>query len=285
MGPKGQTNTSGVRWRARARTDACAAIHAGRASQGPPFVAARRHYRRWLRAGALLWKGLTVDDPQPKTEAELRALKEIRRHKRNLRKAWADGYLTGICAQLKPGDLAVDCGANVGVVTTRLAATGAAVIAFEPDPDCYQHLVESFGAMPNVTLVNAAVGARKGKVKLMRALNFAENPSGASVKSTVLAGGRGIDADNAVEVAMINFPAFVKEKAKAGGIRFLKLDIEGAELDILDAMERQGLFRHVTSLVAETHERKFPDLRPRYREMRQLFAEKYAPSHVNLDWI
>jgi len=66
--------------------------------------------------------------PLPSTPEEIEAL--IRRQKRNLRKAWAEGYLTAITAMLKPGDLAVDCGANMGVVTERLAATGADVIAF-----------------------------------------------------------------------------------------------------------------------------------------------------------
>ena len=62
--------------------------------------------------------------PLPSTPEEIETL--IRRQKRNMRKAWAEGYLTAITAMLKPGDLAVDCGANMGVVTEKLAATGAA---------------------------------------------------------------------------------------------------------------------------------------------------------------
>ena len=37
-----------------------------------------------------------------KTKAEVKAEAIIRRQKRNQRKAWAEGYLTGICAMLKP---------------------------------------------------------------------------------------------------------------------------------------------------------------------------------------
>ena len=61
--------------------------------------------------------------PLPETPDEIEAL--IRRQKRNLRKAWAEGYLTAITAMLKPGDLAVDCGANMGVVTERLATSSS----------------------------------------------------------------------------------------------------------------------------------------------------------------
>lgn len=222
--------------------------------------------------------------PLPNTAKEVEAL--IRRQKKQLRKAWAEGYLTAITSMLKPGDLALDCGANMGVVTARLAATGADVIAYEPDPFAFATLVEKFGALPNVTLVNAAVGVGSGTVRLMRADNFGANPEGASVRSTILDGGLRIDAGNSVEVPLLDFPGLVREKVAARGeIAFVKMDIEGAELDILEVMHREGLFAQVRALVAETHERKFKDLRERYKALRAAVAESYPTGRVNLDWI
>ena len=222
--------------------------------------------------------------PLPETPDEIEAL--IRRQRRNLRKAWAEGYLTAITAMLKPGDLAVDCGANMGVVTHRLAATGADVVAFEPDPFAFKILEQKFVNLPNVTLINAAVGVGSGTVRLMRADNFGDNPEGASVKSTILDGGRRIDAENAVEVPLIDFPSWVADQVKAlGEVAFIKMDIEGAELDILEKMDAEQLFQNVRCLVAETHERKFKDLRDRYKALRDKFSENYAPGKVNLDWI
>lgn len=229
-------------------------------------------------------KKAKIDKPLPSTPEEVEAL--VRRQKRNLRKAWAEGYLTAITAMLKPGDLAVDCGANMGVVTEQLAATGATVIAFEPDPFAFGTLEQKFGNMPNVRLVNAAVGVGTGTVRLMRADNFGENPEGASVKSTILDGGRRIDAENSIEVPLIDFPTWVKEQvAERGEVAFVKMDIEGAELDILEKMHDEQLFVNVRCLVAETHERKFKDLRDRYKALRDKVGETYAPGKVNLDWI
>lgn len=220
----------------------------------------------------------------PSTPEEVDAL--VRRQKRNLRKAWAEGYLTAVTAMLRPGDLAVDCGANMGVVTERLAATGADVIAFEPDPFAFKTLEQKFGNLPNVTLVNAAVGVGTGTVRLMRADNFGDNPEGASVKSTILDGGRRIDAENSVEVPLIDFPSWVQQQIKARGeVAFVKMDIEGAELDILEKMHAEQGFGNLRCLVAETHERKFKDLRDRYKALREAVAEGYAPGKVNLDWI
>ncbi len=229
-------------------------------------------------------KKVRPEKPLPSTPEEIESL--IRRQRRNMRKAWAEGYLTAIAAMLKPGDLALDCGANMGVVTAVLAATGADVIAYEPDPYAFEILQQKFGEMANITLVNAAVGVGSGTVRLMRADNFGDNPEGASVKSTILDGGRRIDADNSVEVPLIDFPGLVRELVGARGeIAFVKMDIEGAELDILEALDRDALFTNIRCLVAETHERKFKDLRDRYKALRIAVTERYPAGKVNLDWI
>lgn len=228
----------------------------------------------------------STDTEAPKSKAELRAEALIRRQKRNLRKARAEGYLSGIAAMLRKGDLALDLGANMGVVTDILARTGADVVAFEPDPWAFGKLTERFADTPNVTLVNAAVGIGSGSVRLMRAQNFDDNPLGASVKSTILDGGRQIDAENAIDVPLIDFPAYLTERlAERPEIAFIKMDIEGAELGILEALDTQGFFDRIRVLVAETHERKFRDLRPRFRSLRETFRAKYDPNRVSLDWI
>ena len=222
--------------------------------------------------------------PLPSTPDEIEAL--IRRQKRNQRKAWAEGYMTAITAMLRPGDLVMDCGANMGVVTAVLAATGADVLAYEPDPYAFSVLEQKFANIPNVTLVNAAVGVGTGTIRLMRADNFGDNPDGASVKSTILDGGRRIDAENAVEVTLLDFPTLVRAHVAARGeIAFIKMDIEGAELDILETLDREDLFTNIRALVAETHERKFKDLRDRYKTLRETVAAKYPAGKVNLDWI
>ncbi len=221
-------------------------------------------------------------------EADLKAKlsKLKRREQRNLRQARAHGFLDGILALLRPGDVVIDCGANVGEVSARLAATGATVIAFEPDPYAFGKLSERLADCDNVTLHQQAVSTEAGTLKLMRASNFDDNPKGGSVKSTLLSGGRGISEEDSIEVEVIDFVAYLRDLvAKSGPVAFLKMDIEGAELALLREMDEVGLFADIRCLVAETHERKFKDLRSDYRALREAIAEKYSPQHVNLDWI
>ena len=217
-------------------------------------------------------------------EDALRKLK--RRHKRDLRSARAEGMLAGVASMLRPGDVAVDCGANRGDVTAVLAASGAEVHAFEPDPYNLEKLTERFAGAMNVHLHAAAVGTRAGTIRLMRAANWEANPELASVKSTVVAGGQNIAEGEGIEVALIDFPAFLRGVIGAHGrVAFVKLDIEGAELELLTAMLEQRLFDDIQLTVAETHERKFKDLRGQFAALRTAIAEAYPPTRVNLDWI
>ena len=88
-----------------------------------------------------------------------------------------------------------------------------------------------------------------------------------------------------IDVPVINFVAFIKTMIKERSqIAFLKMDVEGAELDILEAMDEENLFQNIRCTVVETHERKFRDLRPRFKQLREHFERKYRPEHVNLNW-
>jgi FkbM family methyltransferase len=211
-----------------------------------------------------------------------------RRAQRNERAQFARGLMQGILSMLRPGDVVLDCGANVGAVTGPLAQTGATVHAFEPDPFAFAQLSDRVAGMGNVVLHNAAVGVTAGTVRLMRAANFDENPMAGSVKSTVITGGRNIDeAQGAtIDVAMIALPDLIRTiAAEQGEVAFLKMDIEGAELDLLEHMQAHGLFDLVRLTVAETHENKFRDLRPRFAALRAAVAADYPVTRVNLDWI
>ena len=222
------------------------------------------------------------------TDVQAKLDKLVRRQERNERNAHARGLLQGICAMLKPGDVVFDCGANVGAVTGPLSQTGATIHAFEPDPYAFEKLQKKFGRTDNVTLHNAAVGVTSGTVRLMRATNFDDNPKAGSVKSTIVAGAKQIDESEGAgfEVELISLPDFIRKTLSSNDeIAFLKMDVEGAELELLEEMNAQDLFENVRLTVAETHEHKFPDLVERFGEMREQIEQKYPQSKVNLDWI
>lgn len=205
---------------------------------------------------------------------------------RRLKNARSEGMMQGIVSMLQPGDVVLDCGANVGAVCEPLAQSGATVHAFEPDPYAFEQLSQRVGGYDNVTLHNVAVGTRAGTVQLQRAAGFDDDPAKNSVKSTILDGGRSTDGGETVDVELIDFPALVRDiLAQHGTIAFLKMDIEGAELELIETMFAADMFDPIRLTVVETHEKKFKELRPRYAQLRADVGAKYPITKINLDWI
>ena len=90
-------------------------------------------------------------------------------------------------AALSAGDIAIDCGANLGLFTTRMAESGATVHAFEPNPDAYRMLEEVTSGYPNVVLHQAAVTTEPGEVKLFLHKYAEDDPEYWSSGSSLLA--------------------------------------------------------------------------------------------------
>jgi FkbM family methyltransferase len=208
----------------------------------------------------------------------------VGRHK--LRKVRARGVMEGLCAGLNDHSIVVDCGANVGAVTGPLARSGAKVIAFEPDKIAYAALVEAPADMPNVELHQAAVGLEEGEIMLYHAEKFETDPLAATVSSSVMTGKRGQSEENAIKVQQVDLLAFLKGLIKKHGrVDFLKLDIEGSELDLLPALADAGILDDIRYVAVETHERKFPEQRRQFLAMRRKIEKNFKRRHVNLNWI
>lgn len=182
---------------------------------------------------------------------------------------------------LKPGDVAIDCGANIGVYTEMLASRGATVFAFEPDPLAFQVLQRRVGARPNVTLRQEAVGAETATVSLYRAAAFAENPVERTQSSSVLAFKPNVATDDFVNVPQVDIAEFIASLNRP--VAIMKVDIEGAEFALLERLIGAGLMDRIARMFVETHDDKIPELRDVGARVRKAIAERDV-SGVNLDW-
>lgn len=185
------------------------------------------------------------------------------------------------CAALGPDDIALDCGANVGVFTEQLARGGATVYAFEPNPHAFAVLREKFGGMPNVVLAQQAVHHTAEKLRLYFHRNAGEDPVHWSTGSSLLAFKGNVDPATYAEVEAVDLCAFVAALPRP--VAILKMDIEGAEVPILKRLIDSGLHRRVRRMFVETHERKIPELRPGMAEIRAMIAAAGITS-INLEW-
>lgn len=182
-------------------------------------------------------------------------------------------------ASVGAGDVLVDMGANVGDFTARLAATGATVHAWEPDPYAFDRLKARFADAPNVHLHNAAVAARAGRLRLARKAGFDTDPEKHSTASSIVFNGAG--ASDGIEVEVVSFADAL---ARCGGrAKIVKMDIEGAEFDILEDIFRAPQDWAFDVLYVETHERQAIDKIPLIDALRQK-AEGIARPVINLYW-
>nr|WP_170540553.1 FkbM family methyltransferase [Ruegeria arenilitoris] len=214
--------------------------------------------------------------------------KQKRRHARQVNAARAEGLMQGMVGLMRPSDVAIDCGANVGTVTQSFARSGALIHAFEPDPVAFEALEINTRGFPNVVRHQAAVGVAANKLDLMRSIDFDAGPLRQTVKSTLVAGNHKVDYDkqNAVSVDVIDFPKhLIGLLDQYEDVAVLKLDIEGAELELLNLLLDRNLLDRIRFTVAETHEKQFRLLARDYAELRRRVAERYDNTKVFLDWI
>ncbi|WP_299356915.1 FkbM family methyltransferase [uncultured Shimia sp.] len=182
------------------------------------------------------------------------------------------------------GDLCIDLGANVGEITCRLAATGADVISFEPDPGAFAALEVATSDLTNVTLIPKAAGHQKDNLLLHRASNWsADDPSGNTQGSSIVHHSNGTDDANAITVEVVDIIAFLEELDR--DVRILKMDIEGAEWEILSRLIDHPVLSRIDCIFVETHERQDPAKYLPVFESLQDRAEQIKRPYINLYWI
>ncbi|MBX9592222.1 MAG: FkbM family methyltransferase [Hyphomonadaceae bacterium] len=201
--------------------------------------------------------------------------------RRRLAKWGAQWQFEQLVGQLTPDDIAIDCGANVGHYTRMLAASGATVYAFEPDPHCYGILCRTLGERPNVHLFNQAVGAETCDTKLYRARDFDTDPDYLSQSSSVYGSNPNVETSSAIAVQQIDLIRFITALPRP--VSVLKLDIEGAEVPVIEKLLDTRVIDRVGQVFAETHERKIPELAAPTRALRRRIALE-GRGNLNLDW-
>jgi FkbM family methyltransferase len=201
--------------------------------------------------------------------------------KRFFVKSTADKY-DYIFDNLKTGDIAIDCGANIGDITWKMARNGARVYAFEPNPFVFERLFKRFNKNPNITCINKAVLDENTRVKLYFHKNSYKDEVYWSTGSSVLSFKKNIDRERYCEVDAVNLVDFIENlKSKVG---VLKIDVEGAECAIINALLDFGTYENIGTVLVETHDDKIPELREETEKVRRRISSMKLDNFL-LDWI
>jgi len=171
---------------------------------------------------------------------------------RGLRARWLhDRTEIGVLlAAIRPGDVAVDVGANKGsfLLSLSLGVGSGRVVAFEPQPVLADYLRRSCRAarLRNVVVETRGVSERTGNLTLHMPAGIGS--AGASFEASILA----ISPCSDVVVPVTSLDEYFRDEHAR--IAAIKVDVEGHELAVLRGAE-EILQRHHPLLLIESEER------------------------------
>lgn len=137
-------------------------------------------------------------------------------------------------------DTVIDVGAHVGAFSVRVATIARRVLSYEPFPASHDLLVENTRRFPHVTVFRQAVAGRRAAAPLF----IGNDPCNNSLV-------RGLAGDSTITVDAVTL-ADVFEQHRVDRCDLLKLDVEGAEYDILQGAT-DDVLRRVRRIVLEYH--------------------------------
>ena len=136
---------------------------------------------------------------------------------------YSEGEIDLFRQLLRPGDVAVDVGANIGALTVpmaRLVQPGGAIVAFEPQRAIFDILCNNLrlNALSNVSAFRRAIGRTTGTIRVppldyQRTDNF---------------GGVALGGTSGDEVQLVTIDSLGISR-----LRLLKVDVEGMEHDVI----------------------------------------------------
>lgn len=136
-----------------------------------------------------------------------------------------------------PSPLIVDAGSNIGmsILYFKKLYPDSSIIAFEPDPVVFDVLSENVSRndLRGVKLVKAAVGPEQTTSRFTREGGFA---------------GGAIAAEGDFEVSVDRLSNHIDRP-----VDLVKLNVEGAELSVIQELVESGAVKHVTQFIVEYH--------------------------------
>jgi FkbM family methyltransferase len=146
---------------------------------------------------------------------------------------------------LHAGETIVDCGAYIGEFTLYAAkAVGptGTVIAFEPDPGIHKKLIANIAlnGLRNITVLNKGLWSKPGTLKFV-----GDSIKGYSFMSAEKDSG-------AIDVPVVSLDDELK-RLDVAKVDFIKMDVEGAELEAVKGSARTLTEQNVDLAIASYH--------------------------------
>ena len=182
--------------------------------------------------------------------------------------------------QLGAKDIVIDCGANIGDVTSAYLKKGCTVIAFEPNPHCIDFMKRRFKGRKKLFLINKAVSDKVGVSRLFnhKFQNGIEWSSGSSLEAKK----GNIDTDKYFEIETLRLSDYIRHLDRE--INLLKIDIECHEDIVLLDLIQSDAFKRINYAIVEVHDVKYDFMKPRIQKLKKIIASNNLEEKIDLTW-
>lgn len=183
-----------------------------------------------------------------------------------------------VMGSVDENSVCIDCGANTGQETLPWAERGAEVYAFEPHPECFRILEEKMARYGKVHLYEQGVWHKDSKMNLY--FREGAGDTGVSESSSLLKSKPNVDEDSYVEVEIIDLVEFIRGLGKR--VDVLKIDIEGAEVELVQKIIDTKIYKEIGLILVETHE-QIEEISEGIQRLRWLVVDQNI-KNINLEW-
>lgn len=189
----------------------------------------------------------------------------------------------GLSVRVSGEDILIDCGANVGEITSRMAATVATIYAFEPDPYAFSALEKRFSLNRRVHPINKGVMDRQGSLEFYLFGSQKKDRIDSSVGSSFVADKNVKNSGGVVSIECVDFAEFVFGLDQT--VKLVKMDIEGAEVQVLNHLIDTRAIDRIEHMIVETHEMQIPSLVEGMEALRRRISNEKLTHKIHLDWV
>ncbi|MEM7269935.1 MAG: FkbM family methyltransferase [Pseudomonadota bacterium] len=219
-----------------------------------------------------------LDAPHPK----LRRFARVR-HANRVKSWMPKPDIRKIVAGLPESTVVIDFGANAGLITRALAVRARVVHAVEADPDIFAVLKENCADLDNVVLHHFAISDRSGEAIFHREsdavqIDRTNTPDCGTLHQNH---SRVAGAGATIKTPVMGIEEFLRQIDEP--VDFIKMDIEGAEVEVLEALFDSPYMERIGQISVETHEFWLPETADRMLALRRR-ARSFNRPEIDFNW-